>query len=333
MNDFLIPYHDLCYHRLDVRITAVKDTIFDAWPGAIIRNNLLFASEQIPVGGEMSLREKINRIPLLSSHPLYKDLAGGFPRGYQVTLQSNHDMTSSVFLRKNEILCFSVILIGDMAQYFNYFIRAIRLMCQRGFGYPMVPFLLIDVNERSYSGECQLLATEQSGLSDRLQYPVRLSDFYPNQPKGNKKSLKIMFETPVSLFKQTKKKDTKISYQDKTNGFPSFYQLVRSMVFRLQKLHTLYVDPDNYFDSEEQIEDYLNHARECSLLAADIRKIVLQSTPKKETEDRIQFGGYIGELSFDGDFSGYIPLLRFMQELGVGDGVVYGMGRFRTNIK
>lgn len=78
MVDFLIPYVNLYYHRIDVRIVVMQDTTFNAWPGAVIRNNLLFASEQILVPDGISLREKINKIPLSELHPLYRDLSGGF---------------------------------------------------------------------------------------------------------------------------------------------------------------------------------------------------------------------------------------------------------------
>jgi hypothetical protein len=75
---------------------ATDDVIFDAWTGAVVRNNLLYAADKIFMPEQKrSLREWIDIFPLEESHPLYKELREGFPRGYVLTDFSHSDLQSS----------------------------------------------------------------------------------------------------------------------------------------------------------------------------------------------------------------------------------------------
>ena len=54
----------------------------------------------------------------------------------------------------------------------------------------------------------------------------------------------MIFHTPTSLYQVKEKVQPEFSYQHEMNGFPSFYQLVRSMVYRWVALSMLYgTDP------------------------------------------------------------------------------------------
>jgi hypothetical protein len=149
-------------------------------------------------------------------------------------------------------------------------------------------------------------------------------------------SIEITYLTPVILFKPANKKDKSLSYQDKSNGFPSFYQLVRSAIYRMIKLQLLFTHPN---DSEtakllmDEVEDYIDYATKLSLVAADIQKVRLKNTLKKETENKMPLSGYIGKQRYEGYFNRFLPLLKFMEALGVGNEVVYGMGRYKVEIK
>jgi hypothetical protein len=47
--DFLKLYDRIFYHRFKIRMIAVDDLVFDAWTGAAVRNNLLYAADSITV--------------------------------------------------------------------------------------------------------------------------------------------------------------------------------------------------------------------------------------------------------------------------------------------
>jgi hypothetical protein len=185
-------------------------------------------------------------------------------------------------------------------------------MCERGFGKPMTPFQLADIAETT-------------------PFSVSLSDFLLSKNAGNPDEIAIRFLTPVILYRLKEKKNTQMSYQDKTNRFPSFYQLVRSSFSRLQKLYALYAEPNDCTPSlfdESFIESYLDTAGRPLLKSADIKHITLQNTQKKGKKNEMPLAGYVGEQKYTGAFQPYLPLLKFMTKIGVGNETVYGMGRF-----
>ena len=316
MNHFE-PYNQTFYHRFDIKVSAHENVTFDAWPGAVIRNNLLYAAEQIRIRKTgRSLREQIDTFPLEDDHPLYKELKEGFPKGYVLTDFSHAAMNNSaVFIRKEEEFTFSLLLIGRFNEYRYYFFEAIREMCERGIGKPMTPFRLSDITENPGS-------------------PVALSDFTRQEIEDKRSEITIRFRTPVILHRLKEKKNTQLSYQDKCNRFPGFYQLVRSAFYRLQKLHALYVEPTArsvvLFD-ETMMETYLEKAGRPLLQSANIQHINLPNTPKKGMKNEMPLAGYIGEQKYSGYFRQYLPLLKFMEELGVGNETVYGMGRYEVS--
>jgi hypothetical protein len=326
------------YHHFAIRMIAAEDVVFDAWTGAVIRNNLLYAAEQVALEEQgLTLRGRIDTFPLPETHPLYKELRDGFPKAYVLTNFSHSDLHSSpVSIRKNEIFSFSLMLIGHFSEYKSHFFQAIRLMCERGIGKPPTPFLLLDITEQSLSGESRIVAVAQADLSEELQYPVRLADFIRNNEPDEFSEIAIRYLTPVILFRLKNKKNTQLSYQDKCNRFPGFYQLARSAFFRLQKLYAVYMPDEAYnpalFDSE-QMETYLEKAGHPLLQSANLQYVTLQNTLKKGKINDMPLAGYVGEQVYSGYFREYIALLRFMAELSVGNETVYGMGRYEVERK
>ena len=338
MEEFLKLYSHIYYHRFEIRMIATGDVVVDAWTGAVIRNNLLYAAEQvyIEIAGQ-TLRERIDAFPLNGTHPLYKDLKDGFPKGYVLTDFSHSDLQSpAVSIKKNEIFSFSLILIGNFSEYRSYFFKAIRLMCERGIGKPQTPFLLLDISEQSLSGESQIMAVAQADLSEQLRYPVCLADFIQSDEPDGFSEIAVRHVTPVSLFRLKNnriKKNPQQSYQDKSNRFPGLYQLVRSAFFRLQKLYAVYMTNEEYnsalFESE-LMETYLEKAGYPLLQSANMRYVTLQNTQKKGKVNDMPLAGYVGEQVYSGYFRKYVALLRFMSEIGVGNETVYGMGKYEV---
>lgn len=324
----------LHYHQLLVRITPTEDVKITGWLGAVIRNNFLFAADQITLPGkEKSLREFMGTIPLRESHPFYAELQNGFPAPYTITLTSHTQSISPVKkLQKGEIISFTISLIGTGAIHYRSFLQAILQLCRHGMGTPISPFLLIDVCELSPHNELNLLMTGENLLASNLKYPVTYK-----QPDSERTAcmLQLNLSTPTKLYRPSQKTDTQISYQDKLNGFPSFYQFIRSAAFRFFKLNILYLpshNPDLIKAMQDELEHLIEKAVAPTLYSADIQQVVLPNTLKKETINKINLSGYVGTLIFQGHFNDFMPLLLFMQNLGVGHDVVYGLGKYEVKI-
>ena len=339
MSTFLDIHKNLYFHRFDICIKAEKETFFNFWPGSIIRNNFLSAASSVKINlhnSDLHLRELINQIPLSASHPLYKEMVDGFPKGYYFACpQYSFDTIDSSVLKKGDTITFSLYLVGHFSKYYMYFFEAIRIMCKNGLGHPKSPFILESIYECSFDGELHLMVNDKSVMAGKLLFPVAFSDFLSIQIPSNKTKLCIDFLTPVNLFRKKEKKEKQLSYQDKCNGFPSLYQLVRSVAYRMAKMSILYVYPDKpdigttIMDS---IEEYIEHATKQTLISVDMQYINLRNTPKKETENKMPLQGYVGRQVYDGSFDRYFPMLKYMEEMGVGHEVVYGLGRYRVEV-
>ena len=331
MKSFTSLNRHLTIHRLDIRMKATVDTYFDAWIGAVIRNNLLFATAKTQLQKlDTNLFQYCTRFPLAVNHLLYKELKEGFPPPFYLFVSTGPNPAKITYLHANQELRFTLILIGDVTRYFNGFIQAIRLMCRKGFGVDSKPFMLVDIREVSAMNENRLLATETEDLTDKLIYQVRFGDFL-NKQTESKDSVQVLFESPVCLVKPKRKTET-AGFQEKSNAFPSFYQLVRTAAYRLEKLHALYAmpeEPDNFLASHESIDSFIEQAARLQLEKADIQKTYLLSSQRtNRNENRIPLSGYTGEMVFRGNSKPYLPLLKFMEWLGVGHELSYGFGKF-----
>ena len=338
MREFLELNECLYYHCFDITLKTKKNTAFKAWIGAVVRNNFMYAADSVQVeenGKSLSLRDLINRIPLDVSHPLYKELANGFPKGYSFAFPLYpYDGTNALTLKKGDSLTFSLYLAGSLSKYYKSFFEAIWLMCDNGIGHPKSPFTIDSIYERSHEGELHLMAKEDGAqVASRLLFPVTLADFMQERANDEEKTLCIDFLTPVNLYKKTEKKERQLSFQDKYNGFPGIYQLIRSAANRMAKLTILYMYPRDFEPGDEImkcIDEYIEFATNMRITSAEIKYINLTNTPKKESENRMPLQGYVGRQVYAGFFNRYLPMLKFMEELGVGHELVYGLGRIKV---
>ena len=120
MREFLVLNEGLYYHRFDVTLKTKKNTVFKAWVGAVVRNNFMYAADSVLVdvnGKSLSLRELINLIPLDDSHPLYKELANGFPKSYSFAfpLYPCEDI-NTLIIKKGDAFTFSLYLAEAVSQ-------------------------------------------------------------------------------------------------------------------------------------------------------------------------------------------------------------------------
>lgn len=299
------------YLELEITTSATEDIYIDGWVGSSIRNNLLTAADDIHVIGAVPLRKIIDILTIKQPHPLYSEMEGGFPKGFGIVLRSHHANTFSCRIKKEETFHFSILLYGHFPEYYTHFVNAIKKMCERGIGNPLVPLQTPDITIHSF---------------------VSLSDFIQRKSKTDERNITIRYTVPTNLFTGKYSKLTSDKYIDRQHEFPGFSQLVRSAVNRITRLCALYQLPDDidfYKEATAITDPFTQYAVTVVLTSAQLKRTELQSTAKKGTTDRIQFAGYTGDLSFEGNFNYYLPLLLFMQDIGVGSNTTYGLGRYR----
>lgn len=66
---WLLPYLDnLSFTRISVRFAPISDLAQKAWIGAAVRNRFLQAAETVMLSEGMTLREKLDTLPLSEDH-------------------------------------------------------------------------------------------------------------------------------------------------------------------------------------------------------------------------------------------------------------------------
>lgn len=330
IESFYTTITNLNFHELEICISATQNVEIDGWLGAVLRNNLIFAAEKIIISNIISLRNIINTPPIAETHPLHSKLKGGFPKGYVINLLSHQKATSKCSLTNGETIRFSIVLVGNFSRYYIEFILAIEQMCKNGMGHPKAAFYLDTISERLSNGTHYIWPNNWQQSLPSLQTPIRITDFMNNKFNDEENEIEIHYPVPLNLYNNTFKKK-KLSESERMNGFPGFYQFVRSLADRMTKLTALYIYPNNpsfSLDAEACIDSFIEYATSVTLSSAQLNLVNLYSTPKTGTSDRLRFTGYIGKVCFCGFFNYYIPLLLFARHVGAGYNTVYGLGQY-----
>lgn len=323
----------LCYYRLQIRFFADTNVRIGAWIGAVLRNNFLVQAEQVKGSDGISLFAHMEALPLSDEHPCRKQLQGGFPKGIWLDCRDIPYNNRVSLLNADRIYSFRVIIAGRYIQYYEEVVEALKRMLDVGFGHPGVPLKLIDISECDEAGTTRLLCHPDFHVVQAPRGAIRLSDFVLDNSAPERALVKLQFETPVSLIRPKVKKAAAISFQDKLNCFPSFYQFMRSLVYRVSTLDMLYGEMGNDLGlMENEIDDYVLQASEAILQKADLDYRKVRSTPKKGTNHVYVMDGYTGTLVWGDVPSKYLPLLVFATGLGVGNNVQYGLGSYSITI-
>lgn len=323
----------LSYYRLNIRFYAEADVRLDAWIGAVLRNNFLAQAERVKDADGISLLARMEELPLPDGHPCRKQLEGGFPKGIWMDCREIPSSSQVSYLEAKRIYSFCILLAGRCVHYYTQVVEAVMCMFDKGIGHPVVPLRLVDISETDKEGDTHLLCHPDL---DALRMPscaIGLSDFVLDDSAPERVAVRILFETPVCLMRSKVKKEAKVSFQDKMNGFPSFYQFIRSLVYRVNTLDLLYGNeaPESGLQ-EDEINEFVWRASEAILQKADLEYRKVRSTPKKGNDHVYVMEGYTGTLVWREVPSIYLPLLAFAMGLGVGYHVQYGLGAYSIDM-
>lgn len=317
--------------KVEVFFSPKADIDTNAWVGAIFRNGFLYATSLVQTGLGNSLFDAICKCPLDSMHPLYKHYTGGFPKPFVIDCRTiAKGQTGKRFrIKAGRIYSFSLNIFGEHCVYKDSYIDAARIFVERGIGTPKVPMTLLGINVTDH---------DFTTLADFSCFKQSKEDDGSVAENSDTEGAEVCFNflTPVSLLRSGGAGFSEKAFQDKMNGFPSFYQIVRSLFYRLVSLEILYGKEKSDWGMDE-IDEYVNSNLDASVRAvltdARIRKYLVISTRKKDADYVYKMSGYIGSLCFSNVASEYLPLLEWGEFAGVGNDISYGLGLYKADLK
>jgi len=298
------------YCRLRVRFFASVEVADRYWIGAVLRNRFLHAADSVTDSQGISLRRIIDTLPLPDNHFLYRQLKGGFPKGFFLDCSDLPFDYKGFCFEADRIYTFSIVLIGNMNEYKPMYMDAVKKMLGSGFGHPVVPMTVVDIIEEEHS------------VAPLYEYSEESVD------------LQLVFKTPVCLVRVSKEGGG--GFQNKLNNFPSFYQFMRSLMYRLVTLSILYGGSrrfESLDEMEEWIEQSISSSYQAMLLRANLFYMRLLGTPKVGDNTVYSMGGYSGRLIFGNVPAALLPVLHAGAQVGVGADINYGLGQFCFDYK
>ncbi|MCL0083419.1 CRISPR system precrRNA processing endoribonuclease RAMP protein Cas6 [Thermodesulfovibrionales bacterium] len=207
---------------------------------------------------------------------------------------------------EDEILKFNLILIGKAINYLPYFIFTFKELGKKGIGRDRGKYELQEVDnfsgEKVYDGQDDTIKNIESDIVLRKN----LDDYTDNG------YLSLFFLTP-----------TRIKFRKDLVVEPEFHVILRSLLHRISAL--------SYFHCARELEvDY----KELILKAEKIKtkdshlKWIDWERYSSRQDTRMKLGGFVGKITYVGNFKQFLPLLLVGQYTHIGKNCTFGLGKY-----
>jgi CRISPR-associated endoribonuclease Cas6 len=211
-----------------------------------------------------------------------------------------------------EEIGFGLVLVGRAIDYLPYFIYAFDELGKSGIGKGRGKFELKAVTSRGktiYSSETKMLSE-----FGKASLPLDVGPF--NSDEGPSSALTLNFLTP-----------TRIAYDGRLTLEVGFHIIVRSLLRRISLLS--YFHCDNNGPPAPDFKGIIEKAKAVKTVDKKLRWHDWERYSGRQ-ERRINMGGFLGEISFEGDLRPFMPLIEAGEVLHVGKGTVFGLGRYEV---
>ena len=212
-------------------------------------------------------------------------------------------------------LCFGLTLVGKATRYLPYFIVAFLRLGELGLGRARSRYVLQRV-EALHPSTGRVIPIYENGalLTEGQESVVSYAEIAQAASAENASRLTLHFLTPARL---------------KYNGryledAPPFHVVVRTLLRRVSSL--------SYFHCGQRWEtDYrgwIQQAQEVETETAEVRWVDWERYSTRQRQ-RMNLGGITGHVTYKGELTPFLPLLRLGELIHVGKGATFGNGQYR----
>jgi len=219
--------------------------------------------------------------------------------------------TKTVY-NKDETLEFNLILIGRAIDYLPYFIFTFRELGKTGIGKGRKKFELFKVynfsKEKVYDEKDEVIRN----IDSRINFGKILKSFLSLAD-----NLSLSFLTP-----------TRIKFKDDLVVKPEFHIILRFLLHRLSAL--------SYFHCGKELEINYNllisQAENVRIKSENLTWIDWERYSSRQ-DTRMKLGGFVGTITYEGDFKEFLPLLLIGQYTHIGKNCTFGLGKYGISKK
>jgi hypothetical protein len=215
-----------------------------------------------------------------------------------------------------ETLEFGLNLVGRIADYLPYFIYAFEELGRIGIGKGRGKYSLLNVaspqgdrggeSRLVYSGAEKVLTNsfKQHTFDDAVTAAKSLS---------HQENLALRFLTP-----------TRIIYSGQLAPRPEFHVIFRNLLRRLSLLSYFYCDGT---PEDTDFRSLIEQAENIKTITQDYRWHDWERYSSRQ-ETSMKLGGFLGTATYSGKFNRFLPHLIMGQQLHVGKGTSFGLGKY-----
>jgi hypothetical protein len=223
--------------------------------------------------------------------------------------------SESAVVPAGENLEFGLILVGRALEYLPYFIYAFMRLGERGLGRGRGKFALDGVLASGANGPIPIYREEKKSLRSSSPYPTWDSVKERVGELSGSETLTLHFLTP-----------TRVKYEERLVAEPEFHHFVRSLLRRLSSLSSFHCGRRLDLDFKGLVE----RAGKIARVSSDLRWYDWERYSSRQKQ-RMTLGGFIGRVTYAGDFKEFLPLLAWGEVLHVGKAASFGLGRYEID--
>lgn len=218
---------------------------------------------------------------------------------------------SKTVFEPGEELSFGLILIGKSIDSLPYFIYTFEELGNSGIGKGRGRYTLEDVSVAGDNPESVYSVSDK-----KLKGPIH-SQRIPEHDEWNGNLLTLSCLTP-----------TRVVYEEHLTEKPEFHILIRNLLRRIAHLSYFHCGGDpSRFDFTGAIDRALNiSSKEENLQWYDWERY----SARQDT--RMKLGGFVGDITFEGNLGEFIPYLRAGEFIHIGKGTSFGLGKYVMKI-
>jgi hypothetical protein len=304
--------------KFTLRLRALSDLHLPAYKGSTLRGGFGQALKQVTC----ALKRQDSRQCLLSDRCVYVYLFETPPPADAEIMRlypsAPHPFViepplgTSEVIQRGALLEFGLIIIGKAIDYLPYFIYAFKFLGDRGIGKRQGKFILESVFAASQKGNMLVYESEEESLR---RPPLFLTwedveGVCKQLEKVN--DLSFQFITP-----------TRIKFEGHLVSEPEFHHLMRSLLRRLSTLSYFHCGQKLDLDFQGLIE----RSRNISRVHSSVHWHDWDRYSNRQKQ-KMTLGGFVGEVSYHGEFAEFLPLLAWGRVFHIGKAGSFGLGRF-----
>src|SRR3990172_6721043 len=210
-----------------------------------------------------------------------------------------------------EPLSFGLVLIGKAIDHLPYFIYTFEELGNSGIGKGRGRYILDAVHTLGDSSE-QIYSSQERKLKGPVQ-PLTVSE----SSGGNGHTLSLSFLTP-----------TRIVYEDHLVDHPEFHMMIRNLLRRIAHLSYFHCEGDS---SEFDFRGFIQRAMAVTIKEKSIEWYDWERYSARQ-DTRMKLGGFVGDITFEGDLAEFIPYLQAGEHVHIGKGTSFGLGKYIMKI-